>query len=905
MQNKLLERFFGPRLALDAVRESFKDAALVRIATAFFEPTGWSLLADTLEGKEVRVLIGREEGAADKIGELLHEFFDAAQSGALKESPTALNEILNALKAGKLTVRFSSAKKRTTLDARYLYHHAKLYIADKKSCIVTSANFTRSGLLTSREAGVLVSDKEQVDYFVETFDAFFAAAESLTQNFIDALEELLDLRTPEEVYLRALLEIYGMADTKFSENLPTPALYQKPVIARLVRSVTDFGGAFLVASTGLGKTVIASHTVAFLRAQGHIHAVIVFAPAGLKDMWANSMRQAHISSREFSYQILSVDDWKKFRQAMLLEDELSRNLSGVLIILDESHHMRNEEDTPTQTRLRHKRILQGVKAGAKILLLTATPYSRGVDDINNQLRLLPKHSVKGEFFESEKSWKVEQPGELSELAPCTVLTAPTVVKHFSRSDELGRKFVEFGNDKRLFFPEKLHLLTVQFENPFNAFFKELKMSQLLRRRVHQEAEYESSLFESDTKGGRNDPLFEARLMHLFCSSPARVKMTLEQLSREGGYEKMRFEAQTELTILAKSLLEKMETLYDTKFDRLLKILKEHSQDKIVVFCIYKETALELLSKLKKHLPETRLETTVDRAPEDLESVLDYFAPVANGRLAPGSTETDFSKRLIENKIDILIASEAISEGFNLQDARILVNYDLPWSILQLAQRMGRLMRPWHEVRDLVIYNFLPDTMFDPELRHAGAWHKRLDQRNREHQSFAALPVLMPQGSEVVKLASLGEALRAFEKTDLDLGDAMDFVSKATHIETSGVLDDLVRLSEERQAELKCLRQGFRSRVKRERDDPALFMLVQRRGSVFPALFDAQGKFFAASHEVTRPLEILRKKRDYSPFTENFNALVLDAFQEKCIETWLVEFSESRENVRVVCALHFA
>ncbi len=902
MENPIHRRFFGPAFAKEAIQHCLSDAKTVRIATAFFEATGWGILADTLSGKEVRILVGREEGAADKVTELLQEFFAEIQEGAFKESPALLKQILSALRAGKLSVRISTGRRDTTIDARYLYHHAKLYIADRESCIVTSANFTKNGLMLAREAGTLVTEAGQVAYFADSFDKFFAAAESLTDVFIEALEELIELRTPEEVYLRSLIEIYGMPDNTFSGKLPPPAQYQKPVIARLVRSLIDFGGAFLVASTGLGKTVIAAHTVAILRSRDVVHAVIVFAPAGLKDMWSREMRAARVSSHEFSYYILSADDWKTYRDVMLLENELRGDLKDTLIILDESHHMRNDEDSARELSLRHQRIQKAIEAGAKLLMLTATPYSRGVDDINNQLRLLPQRLVRGEFFETEKSWQVVQPGELSELPPCTVLTAPTVVRHFSRGDAFGRRYVEFGNERILYFPERIHLKTIQFQNPFNDFLKELKRSDLLRRRINPD--YEAGLFEDRPIGGKIDYLFEARLLHQFCSSPARVEQTLKSLSKEGGYERMRFESQDRLTVLAERLIKKMKVTDDNKFSRLIEIVTEHRDEKLVIFCIYRETAKELVTKLRKSFPTKKIESTVEAQPEVLENLLDYFAPIANGKITPGAEENEFSLRVRENQIDILVASEAISEGFNLQDARILVNYDLPWSILQLAQRMGRLMRPWHEPRELVIYNFLPDTMSDSELRHGEAWRTRLEQRNREHQSFAQLPVILPNVNEAVNLASLSDALQQFNAADLELGEAMDFIGRATRVETSGVLDDLAQITEERQLLLKKLRSGFRSRVHGEASGPALFLLIGLRSAVFPALFDARGNFFTAPHEVTRPLEILRHQRAQDIFSEGFDATELAVFQDKCLETWLREFSETREKIRVVCALHF-
>ncbi len=203
-QQDELRRFFGPGKALQAVRASLADCRVVRIATAFFEPSGWGLLDDILEGKQVRLLIGREEGVRDKIGDLLNEFLADVENGQLRDKPELLRKVMKALRMGKLSIRLSENKIQTALDPRYLYHHAKLYIADERQVLVTSANFTRHGLLQSREAGFLVSDPPDVDYFVMQFDLYFDKAESVTEYFIEALEHLLELRSPREVYARSL-----------------------------------------------------------------------------------------------------------------------------------------------------------------------------------------------------------------------------------------------------------------------------------------------------------------------------------------------------------------------------------------------------------------------------------------------------------------------------------------------------------------------------------------------------------------------------------------------------------------------------------------------------------------------------------------------------------------------------
>ena len=377
------------------------------------------------------------------------------------------------------------------------------------------------------------------------------------------------------------------------------------------------------------------------------------------------------------------------------------------------------------------------------------------------------------------------------------------------------------------------------------------------------------------------------------------------MSKEAGYEKMRFENQEDLGRLAGDLLRKLDGITDAKFASLLEILSKHSGEKIVIFCIYRETARQLTKLLSAQCSDRIVKTTVDIEADELETILDFFAPVANGRLSPEEPDSEFSVRMLANRVDILVASEAISEGFNLQDSRILVNYDLPWSVLQLAQRMGRLMRPWHEPRDLIIFNFLPDTMSDTELKHGRTWRERLDHRSKEHQSFASLPVMLQGASEEVSLFSLSSALQQFDSADLELNEAMDFIGSATQIETSSVLDDLAQISTENFDRIRRIRSGFRSRIRRNAGDPALFLLITLRSSVFPAVFDENCEFFLPPYEVSRPLEILRYRRADSIFQDDFDPNVMDDFQERCLKVWLSSFSEQREKVRTICALHFS
>ena len=77
-------------------------------------------------------------------------------------------------------------------------------------------------------------------------------------------------------------------------------------------------------------------------------------------------------------------------------------------------------------------------------------------------------------------------------------------------------------------------------------------------------------------------------------------------------------------------------------------------------------------------------STLPKIKTDLNSVLTYFSPISKGK--------DLIYPNDNNNIDILIATDCISEGQNLQDCDYLVNYDIHWNPVRIIQRFGRIDR---------------------------------------------------------------------------------------------------------------------------------------------------------------------------------------------------------------------
>ncbi|MBI2928234.1 MAG: NgoFVII family restriction endonuclease [Verrucomicrobia bacterium] len=134
---------------------------------------------------------------------------------------------------------------------------------------------------------------------------------------------------------------------------------------------------------------------------------------------------------------------------------------------------------------------------------------------------------------------------------------------------------------------------------------------------------------------------------------------------------------------------------DTKLDALEDLLaKQHRQDKVLVFTQFADTALYLGGQLEKRGLDNFAVVTNDSA--DPVGQARRFSPSTNDGLRPGETE-----------LRVLLATDVLAEGQNLQDAHLVVNFDLPWAIIRLIQRAGRVDRIGQKHDTITVYSFLP------------------------------------------------------------------------------------------------------------------------------------------------------------------------------------------------------
>ena len=163
--------------------------------------------------------------------------------------------------------------------------------------------------------------------------------------------------------------------------------------------------------------------------------------------------------------------------------------------------------------------------------------------------------------------------------------------------------------------------------------------------------------------------------------------------------------------------------YDSKLQELFSVIRKKMENpinpgnkKIIIFTAFADTADYLYENVSQFVRKNfglhtamisgsvEGKTTVPRLRADLNTVLTCFSPLSKDKhlLMPGDN----------TEIDILIATDCISEGQNLQDCDYLINYDIHWNPVRIIQRFGRIDRIGSRNEFIQLVNFWPDVTLD-------------------------------------------------------------------------------------------------------------------------------------------------------------------------------------------------
>lgn len=208
---------------------------------------------------------------------------------------------------------------------------------------------------------------------------------------------------------------------------------------------------------------------------------------------------------------------------------------------------------------------------------------------------------------------------------------------------------------------------------------------------------------------------------LFSFGTQSVRISLEDMDYKTW--RKRLEEDEEVLELLILLVKDITPEHDLKLQELLKVIKNKIENpineenkKIIIFSAFADTAFYLYDNVSEYVKNnfgldtaiitgtTNGKCTTKLSRNDLTTILTCFSPI--------SKDKDLVMPDEKANIDILIATDCISEGQNLQDCDYLINYDIHWNPVRIIQRFGRIDRIGSKNNEIQLVNFWPNITLD-------------------------------------------------------------------------------------------------------------------------------------------------------------------------------------------------
>lgn len=811
---------------LNWVLDTWAKPFEVAIATAYFNPGGFDLIADALERVDrVRLLLGAQPSTGGmrvrrltdavparaermRIRDALtrHERdieMDRDLLGFAHEVDSAARRLIEWLESGRVEVR--------RFEEGFLHGKAFIVTTDDEGVIAGSSNFTYSGLAKNLELNLGHYQPSVVAKVRDWFERLWEDA--VPFDLAGLYEAKYEPHSPYLIYLKMLYERYGAEIEEEARDRGTGihlTQFQVDGVWRAKRILARHNGVVVADGVGLGKSFIAGELIreAVLERR---QRVLLVAPAALRDgPWRSFLEKHMLAVQCVSYEELAED-----RQ--LNPEGTANNLRAnvdeyAMVVIDEAHAFRNP-DTRRASVLR--RLLAG-SPPKQVVMLSATPVNNSLWDLYYLLSYFLKNdaafasagipSLRDHFAEA----MALDPDDLSPDRLFDILDQVAVrrTRHFVKRYYPSDRIRVDGLEIPITFPKPIvHKVDYDLDEVLPGFFERLAHAidcetpecgehpDLEGEPVLSLARYVPSRFLRSVIAGKADPdagqvqlsgLLRSGLLKRFESSAHAFATTCERMAVshdafldllrtgkvatgevirewirldtddiEGFVENLEGLEPADLYDvdgLSRAVQEDKELLLafasearsvtpdrDPKLRRLeeelVEILEQAEEEgvtaseqrdkrKVIIFSHYADTARwinEHLLDVTSRRPE--LAAYRDRVVlisgnvGDRADAIWGFAPVSSE--APAGASDD--------RYDILVSTDVLAEGVNLQQARHIINVDLPWNPMRLVQRHGRIDRIGSNHDRVYIRCFFPDRQLDALLGLEERLHRKIKQ----------------------------------------------------------------------------------------------------------------------------------------------------------------------------------
>jgi superfamily II DNA or RNA helicase/HKD family nuclease len=403
----------------EALNNSLDSTEQVDILTAFFYFSGFSLIADKLADKKIRILVGTSvepaaveellaaqqqdpsidlapytrrtplNGRTERKKEYIDSFVELFNKSSLYDQTSdqkSYELFEKKLRDGSLEIKLTNVR-----------NHAKTYIlrnkmefsqgGDAKGVVfMGSSNFTYQGLKGQGELNDSFRNNDDFDKYNRHFEDLWESSEAIelqtkqsNDEFIKEVERKIWIHAtpdPYKIYIRILHELFGKASDKgilaphdITSGQFSNLKYQLDAIRDGLDCVKNNDGVIIADVVGLGKSIIGSAIAHNLDMQ---HTIII-APPHLVPQWKSYVQ-------DFGLRGALVESSGKIES---LYEEYAESKTPILFIIDEAHRYRNEKTFDYQWL--HQ--LTRSHVDNKVILLTATPFNNAPADVFALIKL--------------------------------------------------------------------------------------------------------------------------------------------------------------------------------------------------------------------------------------------------------------------------------------------------------------------------------------------------------------------------------------------------------------------------------------------------------------------------------------------------------------------------------------
>lgn len=905
--------------AISLFEDNFqRPATLMRASTGYFSFKGWNLLRKFLQCGEVRILIGFDENSEQIIRKKAVAIIMAdLQRWHDAERREVIRAVVASMESKAFTVFHNDQIEDLDLRGGEK-DHTKVYILDNDIVLAGSANLTYSGLRTNRENLTTILEPERQRTYIDGFESGWTSSNAydITAEILARLKKWLELVDPYDIYLKSVATLMPpRKEYPVKPSYKHPNTYQEDVANQMERQLEQYNGCILIASTGLGKTIMATEVTLRLFRKELIDSLIVFAPVATHTDWRRTVSAANVPLQVFTRNLLDIPEAKgggALEEMLIALDEADEK---TVIIVDEAQYFANRYAQPKpgkkkkRERESYKRLMRVVQEnGAYIILMTATPFVKRARDINNQLSLLPhtgnpvsmnrrgqlrlllldEDEVSTDWFVPDNSHFFES---FIKLPVSTLITTAYVGKHYCKRTDEG-EYLDFP-DKRRWLPRVEHYrvrIPFAFEDEMDVIFKQGTLE-------HRTFKFRDRDFNLRT----SRKTVTQRVITAWSSSPESLQRILEKASTDAWDETVPFnypreEREAHLAPLIRKL-KYSKPKDDLKLVALEGILHSAVDEarKVIIFVESLPTAGYLERNLRHRgwrvvstIAYDKKEDTYKTKPKrKAQRILNHFAPIANADKIRNTDDVKAS--------DILITTDAFGAGVNLQDASVVINYDLAWTADMIIQRAGRVMRFWDDPRTVKVYTFMPDASSGkggPAVQKAIERVQRLQQRTGEAVKFSEYFFLTDETGTSTSFGDLSQVM--IEPLGTITPDTVEKLR-----EVSPMLD--------RRAELR----HHTARLAQLNDDiisalempnitvPQLFMLIRVENRPVLLLYDIANKRLIPKRD-DQILDFIHCKPDEPAAL--VDADLIEQQAEACIKLWCKEKKIDQDEVERICTL---